>query len=61
MYEWNKSDIKVGENIDLGNIPPFKTKKPRLPEVHPSVARPSSKQQTRRFLPSSHEGFSFIG
>jgi hypothetical protein len=35
-------------------------KKPNLPEVHPSAARPSYRK-TRRFLSSSHEGLSFIG
>jgi hypothetical protein len=35
-------------------------KKPNLPEVHPSAARPSYRK-TRRFLSPFHKGFGFVG
>ena len=38
-----------------------KTKRPKLPLVPPSAARPSSSLETRRFPSPSHEGFGFIG
>ena len=38
-----------------------KRKRPGIPQVFPSAARPSFLQKTRRFPPPPREGFGFIG
>jgi hypothetical protein len=41
---------------------PPKIKRPSLPKVHPSAARPSSTVvKTRRFPHPSHKGAGFVG